>query len=89
MVHWCPLVSVTVAASEVAMASLLACHCVLERARIPLLKGYGQALEQKCHFPGFLIDDSDASADLLSQLDIHGPSRSCHLCSKGLRVYAG
>ena len=36
-------------------------HGVLKRDRIPLLKSYRQALEQKCGFPGVFGDDSDAS----------------------------
>jgi len=40
----------------------------LKRDRIPLLKSYRQALEQKCGFPGIFGDDSDASPNLLYQL---------------------
>ena len=36
-------------------------HGVLKRDRIPLLKSYRQALEQKCGFPGVFGDDSDAN----------------------------
>ena len=30
-----------------ATANLLICHCVLEKDRIPLVEGYGQALERR------------------------------------------
>jgi len=52
-------------------ANSLIRHCVSERDCSPLLKGCGQALEQKCYFSGLLDDDSDASADLLHQLFIN------------------
>jgi len=44
-------------------------HCVLEGDRIPLLKGHGQALEQKHCFPGIFSDGCDASANLLNEFD--------------------
>jgi len=47
-------------------------HGVLKRDRIPLLKSYRQALEQKCGFPGVFDSDSDALPNLLYQLDSHG-----------------
>jgi len=37
-----------------------------------LLTSYRQALEQKCGYPGVFGDDSDASPNLLYQLDSHG-----------------
>ena len=40
-------------------------HGVLKRDRIPLLKSYQQALEQKCGFPGVFGDESDASPNLI------------------------
>jgi len=44
-------------------------HCVLEGDRIPLLKGHGQAMEQKHCFPGIFSNGCDASANLLNQFD--------------------
>ena len=44
-------------------------HCVLEGDRVPLLKGHGQALEQKHCFPGIFSDGCDASANLLNEFD--------------------
>jgi len=35
----------------------------LEGDRVPLLKGHGQALEQKHCFPGIFSDGCDASAN--------------------------
>ena len=42
----------------------------MEGDRIPLLKGHGQALEQKHCFPGIFIDGCDASANLLNNVII-------------------
>jgi len=54
-------------------------HGVLKRNRIPLLKSYRQVLEQKCGFPRVFGDDSDASPNLLYQLDSHGIPCLCRL----------
>ena len=51
------------------------------------MKSHGQALEQKCCFPGVLCDGGDLSADLLSQL--YGHVMPCYHCLNSKQVGDG
>ena len=53
----------------------------MEGYRIPLLKGHGQALEQKHCFTGIFSDGCDASANLLNEFD--GQAVPCACCFNG------
>jgi len=61
-------------------------HCVLEGDRVALLKGHGQALEQKYCFPGIFSDGCGASANLLNEFD--GQAVPCASCFHG-KVFFG
>jgi len=67
-------------------------HCVSEGDRVHVLKGHGQALEQKQGFPGIFsdgcdarlrndllyhTDGCDASANLLNEFDGQAVPRVC------------
>jgi len=53
-------------------------HCVLKGDRVPLLKGHGQALEQKHCFLGIFSDGCDVSDNLLNEFD--GQAVPCACC---------
>jgi len=55
----------------------------LEGDRIPLLKGHGQALEQKHCFPVIFSDGCDASANLMNEFDGQAVPRACACCFHG------
>jgi len=59
-------------------------HSILEGDRIPPLKDHGQALEEELCFPGVLIDNRDAPANLLHHF--YGCLMPCTCCLDGKRT---